>query len=171
MTNLTETIPTTETTIPAITAVIIESVVETYAAICENTPQVAAAGQEMTKNNLCIGIISLVGRAPILLSLAFPEDTAVNVSEKFLGNRVAFDSLDMSDLVGELCNVIAGDTKARLEGVGVAAELSLPSVVRGDSLELLFGDQVDSAEETMTSDEGLFKIRIAIANELGEFGP
>ncbi len=70
------------------------------------------------------------------LWLGFPAATAIGLTEEFAGGELALDSPDMADAIGELANMIAGDTKTRLHEMGTAVQLSLPSVVSGNKLRV-----------------------------------
>ena len=41
--------------------------------------------------------------------LAIPKETAINISEAFLGMELPIESDDMGDLIAELSNILAGD--------------------------------------------------------------
>jgi CheY-specific phosphatase CheX len=84
-----------------------------------------------------IGVISIVGGVEWSIFLGLPRATAVALTETFAGFPIPFDSEDMGDAVGELTNILAGDVKRRLEGKSVEAAISLPSVVRAESLQVL----------------------------------
>jgi len=81
-----------------------------------------------------------------------------------------FESSDMNDLIGELVNIIAGDTKARLETIGVNTALSLPTVVKGTHVQIAFRDQVLLEEVNYRSTEGNFQVRLATARQSSMFG-
>ena len=48
-----------------------------------------------------------------------------------------FDSDDMGDVIGEITNVFAGRVKAILDAREIKADISLPSVIRANSMEVL----------------------------------
>jgi CheY-specific phosphatase CheX len=83
-----------------------------------------------------LGIISFVGDVPWTFILLLPQPTAVALARRFAGFDIAYEGPDMPDVVGELANVIAGEVVARLERKGIKARMSLPSVLRGQDIEL-----------------------------------
>jgi len=80
-------------------------------------------------------IIGFSGEAVGSVALCFPLKTAVNVASKFAGVEITQDHPDFGDALGELANMVAGQAKAKFEGVSVS--VSLPRVVTGRELKLL----------------------------------
>ena len=86
------------------------------------------------------GIISLVGDVDWSLMLILPQESASRIARQFTGFDIDFSSADMTDVVGELANVLAGDVISRLERVAVKASMGLPMVVRGHELSMMLPD-------------------------------
>ncbi|MFW6438250.1 MAG: chemotaxis protein CheX [Armatimonadota bacterium] len=84
-----------------------------------------------------VGCISLVGDVDWSLVLSIPRATASALAGNFAGFEIPFDSPDMGDAVGEMANLVAGEVKVQLDGIGLAAEISLPQVFRGEIIEVL----------------------------------
>jgi chemotaxis protein CheX len=74
-------------------------------------------------------IIGLSGDALGCVALCFPMPTAVKAASKFAGVEMDSAHEDFSDALGELANIVAGQAKAKFEGMKVG--ISLPSVVIG----------------------------------------
>jgi CheY-specific phosphatase CheX len=85
--------------------------------------------------NSIVAVIALMGDVEWSLTLGLPAPTATALAQKFTGFAVPFDSGDMGDAIGELANVIAGTTKSKLDQRGTRANISLPTVLRGNVLE------------------------------------
>jgi len=149
---------------------VLASITETYASICGNSPEIETCSPDLWKQEAVVSIISLVGEVPLTMLLHFPRDTSVKFSEVFSGMEFDFHSNDMNDLIGELANIIAGDTKARLETIGVNSALSLPTVVKGSHVQIAFRDQVLIGEVNYKSVEGNFQVRLATARQSNMFG-
>jgi len=103
----------------------------------EVEPQGDGSEADISGDGAVVAVISLVGDVEWSIHLGLPRDTAIGVTSQFFGFEIPFDSDDMGDAVGELANIIAGDVKAKLDTRGLKVELSLPSVVRGEHMELL----------------------------------
>jgi len=74
-------------------------------------------------------IIGMSGDAVGCVVLCFPMQTAVAAASKFAGMELNSQHEDFADALGELANMVAGQAKAKLEGLKVS--ISLPSVVIG----------------------------------------
>lgn len=85
-----------------------------------------------------VAVISLVGSIEWSIYLGLPRGSAEKAAGKFAGCEIPFDSPDIGDAIGELANILAGIVKAKLDAKGVKAEISLPSVVKGQGLSLMF---------------------------------
>lgn len=107
------------------------------------------------------GIISLVGDVSWSLMLCLPRESAAALAVGFAGFEIPFDSADMGDVVGEMANVLAGDISARLDALGVKAELSLPMVLRGKEIDLLLPEGTPNARFIFDSPCGQFSAKIA----------
>ncbi|MGI5817228.1 MAG: chemotaxis protein CheX [Armatimonadota bacterium] len=98
-------------------------------------------GEEPVERSLrcegVVGCISLVGDVDWSLVLSIPRATASELAGRFAGFEIPFDSADMGDAVGEMANLLAGEVKVQLDGIGLAAEISLPQVFRGEIIEVL----------------------------------
>jgi chemotaxis protein CheX len=74
-------------------------------------------------------VIGMSGDAAGCVVLSLPMDTACNIASKFAGVTMTRDHPDFSDALGELANMVAGQAKARFDGLSVS--ISLPSVIIG----------------------------------------
>jgi len=92
---------------------------------------------ELASDGVLIGVISLIGGVEWSLFLGLPRATAVALARQFAGFDIPFDSDDMGDAAGELTNILAGEVKRLLAQRGVEATISLPSVLRAQSLHVL----------------------------------
>jgi chemotaxis protein CheX len=74
-------------------------------------------------------VIGMSGDAVGCVVLSLPMETAVNAASKFAGVTLTHEHPDFSDALGELANMVAGQAKARFDGLNVS--ISLPSVIIG----------------------------------------
>ena len=81
-----------------------------------------------------VGSIGLSGKVNGMVYTAFAYDLAKCVAEKILGG--AASDQDVSDVVAELTNMITGNLKSQLCDMGFNCSLSIPSVVKGDDIEV-----------------------------------
>jgi chemotaxis protein CheX len=129
-------------------ASVTNTLIENADAVCQATEQVMemTCGIEITplqttdddsQTDMIIALISIVGDVDWAVFIGLPAETATNLAMKFAGFEIPFDSPDMGDAVGEMTNILAGQVKAMLDGRGIKADISLPSVMRAKGIHLL----------------------------------
>lgn len=138
-----------------------EGTIATFGAILGEEPTCIGQTSDGFPVDGMVGIISFVGDENWSMLLAFPRDTASRMTLKFAGFEIEYDSPDMGDMVGELANVLAGDVSARLDEIGIRAELSLPAVLRGSDVDLMLPSGSPSVQLQFSSSEGMFWIKVA----------
>lgn len=114
----------------------------------------------MTCNGV-IGLLSLVGDVDWAMMVHLPEATAPALAERFTGFAIPFDSEDMGDTIGELGNLLAGEMKVELHGIGVEANISLPQVFRGRGIEVLSMSGHEATQFVFNSSCGPISVSIA----------
>jgi chemotaxis protein CheX len=117
---------------------LIEAAKGIFATTCsiEVQPE-AVADENVCTHEIIMSVISLVGEVEWSVFMAIPRATAVAMAGKFAGFEIPYESSDLGDAIGELSNILAGDMKARLDRRGLKADISLPSVMRCDNLQVL----------------------------------
>jgi CheY-specific phosphatase CheX len=110
-----------------------DATVSTFAKAFVFSPSYEDSILEPNFNNL-IGIISFVGTLHWVFMLEIPKETALFLSNKFIGIEVPFESEDMVDLIGELINLVAGTVSTNLEKIGMKAQMSVPTVAKNRSV-------------------------------------
>jgi CheY-specific phosphatase CheX len=93
--------------------------------------------QSLPLQNAIGAFVPLAGDLNANVFLGLPSDTAMALAAKFAGFAIPFESSDMGDAIGELTNMLAGQIKAMLDKKGIAAELSVPCIMRDDSLSAI----------------------------------
>lgn len=88
-------------------------------------------------SHIIIAVVSIIGDVEWAVFLGLPKSTAEALAAKFAGFDIPYDSSDMGDAIGELANIVVGNVKALLDRKGVNANISLPSVIRADNLQVL----------------------------------
>ena len=63
--------------------------------------------------------------------LTWPLEAYIKASNLMLKEKYTKYQYEISDVGGEICNVIVGNAKKRLEKEGFTANLSIPSVIHG----------------------------------------
>lgn len=90
----------------------------------------------LKKNNVAhgdvSGIMSMVGeKATGSLAITFTEPVILDIAKRMLRRELPGIDDSVTDLVGEITNMVVGGAKGRLEKDGYDFEMSLPTVVSG----------------------------------------
>jgi len=104
-----------------------------------------------------LGITSMVGLAGKLcgvLSLRCDGKSAAVMTSKMLGIDVKAVGDETSDALGEICNMVAGNFKNKIAGMGEGCMLSPPTVITGNDYSMHSLGEV-SALELMLQFEGM----------------
>lgn len=91
---------------------------------------------EPVKINITAKVI-LSGAIEAQCVIEFPPATATKLTNAFMGSEGDWQESEVNDVLGELCNMIAGGWKTQLEVPSSASHLSLPSIARGEDLHTL----------------------------------
>jgi len=86
-----------------------------------------------------LNITSMVGLAGSicgLLSLRCTSNSATLMASKMLGLEPGSIGEAMLDAVGEVCNMVAGNFKNKIPGMGDGCQLSVPTVITGENYSL-----------------------------------
>ena len=107
------------------------------------------------------GIIGISGPVNATLIVNIHQDLAFAAAERMIGNRPEAIDADTLDLVGELANMIGGNTKERMGMAGL--RLGLPTVVAGEGHIVAYDKDAEVSFLPFESDYGPLVLEIAIA--------
>ena len=94
------------------------------------------------------GLIGMIGStAKGSFSISFDEQLALNVFRLMVGEDVSEISDDITDMVGEVTNMVAGGAKRQLAEKGFEFDMATPIVVTGSSHSIKH--QVDGSKVLM----------------------
>jgi chemotaxis protein CheX len=111
-------------------------------------------------------IIGLSGTMRGAVAVAFPSKTAHNVVKKVLQTQAAITDDEINDAIGEVANMIAGNSKARLTGHTIS--ISLPTVVKGQKYYLVHPKKSVTIAVPFESDHGQFTLYITMETAGGQ---
>jgi len=81
-------------------------------------------------------MVGLAGQICGVLTVRCTARSAVLMASKMLGVYVGPAGPEMWDAVGEVCNMIAGNFKSKITGMGDTCMLSVPTVITGADYSL-----------------------------------
>lgn len=81
-------------------------------------------------------MVGLAGQICGVLTVRCTANSAVLMASKMLGVDASEAGPEMGDAVGEVCNMIAGNFKNKIAGMGDGCMLSVPTVITGADYSL-----------------------------------
>ena len=106
------------------------------------------------------GIIGISGGAKGMVSLSFPKETAIKVTNKFVGTTNSDMNADTIDAIGELANIVAGYAKKGLVEFNIT--ISLPSVITGSNHQIVEPKDVFSFIVPFETQLGNFHLAVSL---------
>ncbi len=144
--------------------VVRQSVINTFESITGEPPVYVPDDDTAGPLNGIIGTIAVFNPDfTFTLMIALPQDTAIKLSEAFLGMELEIESEDMGDLIGELANILAGEVAANMETVGFRGQSSLPTATRGSDLRLFMPNKPPTSKLHFSSGIGEFELNMALS--------
>jgi chemotaxis protein CheX len=104
-------------------------------------------GQPPAEDGLAItGMVGMAGQLCGVLSVRCSEKSAARVASQMLGVTTEKSDPAMCDAMGEISNMIAGNFKNKITGLGDGCLLSVPTVIAGGdySLRSLVNEEIRS---------------------------
>ena len=144
----------------------IEGAVNTFRIQCatELVPEKMYVKGKTSK--LKVGIAGVIGLTSKgfngSIAICYPKEMFLKLMERMLGESFPDITSDLEDGAGELLNMIFGHAKTILNEQGHAIEKAIPTIVRGDQLEVRHLTQSTTLVIPFTSDIGPIHIEVSI---------
>ena len=78
-------------------------------------------------------MVGMAGALCGMTTIRCSAETAIRLASKMAGDEAAKDPNIVSDALGELCNMVAGNFKAKITSLADHCMLSVPTVISGDN--------------------------------------
>ncbi len=75
-----------------------------------------------------------------MLVISFPYDTYIKVAGAMLMETYTEFNEEIRDVGGEICNMIMGNAKRDLGGLGYTSDMAIPSIIEGPSHTIKYPD-------------------------------
>lgn len=82
------------------------------------------------------GIVGITGHTEGSMCLSFSKSCILHIISQMFGEEKKEVNDDVKDAVGELTNMISGDSRKRLQEAGYTFQGSIPSVISGPGHEI-----------------------------------
>lgn len=108
------------------------------------------------------GIIGMVGNKVIgSLSITFTESAVLDITNKMLGENITTIDETVTDLVGEITNMVTGGAKRLLSDIGHDFDMATPTVIAGKNHEIHHQCQGRIIQIPFQSNSGAFFVEIS----------
>lgn len=77
------------------------------------------------------GIVGLSGEARGTISVTFTKPCILKIVSKMFGEEITEINDEVKDAVGEILNIVSGNGRQRLQGVGKTVKGAIPTVITG----------------------------------------
>jgi len=92
---------------------------------------------EIPPNSLDISaMVGLAGQLCGILTVRASRESAARMAFKMLGAETDKNSQEVADAFGEICNMVAGNFKNKVSGLGDGCMLSVPTVITGNDFSV-----------------------------------
>lgn len=84
------------------------------------------------------GVIGFAGDKKGTFSLAFTKESALFMYKAMVGEDAPSVNAEVIDAIGEITNIISGQTRVEIEKLGYKLSAALPTVIVGQNVEVNF---------------------------------
>jgi chemotaxis protein CheX len=105
----------------------------------------------------------MVGMADVLCGITTihcSSDTAIRLASKMAGDEAAKDPNIVSDAMGELCNMVAGNFKAKITSLADHCMLSVRTVITGENYALQSAEPSESLQVALLFESSPIQISL-----------
>ncbi len=108
------------------------------------------------------GVIGITGETNGTIAVTFEEACILKIVSNMFGEEMTTLNSEVADAVGELTNMISGQARRELEGLGKVFEAAIPSVVSGRSHTITHYTDGPKIAIPFTTEGGSFTIEVCL---------
>ncbi|HOO47692.1 MAG TPA: chemotaxis protein CheX [Deltaproteobacteria bacterium] len=120
----------------------------------------------LKKDNLAkgdvTGIVGLIGETRGTLSISFSQQCILTIVSNMFGEKISEINEEVQDAVGELLNIISGQARQKLEGMGRVLKGAIPTVISGKNHSITHITSHSIIAIPFETDTGKFTIEICL---------
>jgi chemotaxis protein CheX len=105
-------------------------------------------------------IVGLTGEASGTISVSFTEKSILPIVSNMLGERIGEMNEDIRDAVGEITNMISGQSRRTLEEKGKVVEAAIPTVIMGKNHSIVHMTRESVVAIPFVTEHGEFTIEV-----------
>lgn len=108
------------------------------------------------------GVIGITGETNGTIAVTFEEACILKIVSNMFGEEMTTLNSEVADAVGELTNMISGQARRELEGLGKVFEAAIPSVVSGRAHTITHYTDGPKIAIPFTTEGGSFTIEVCL---------
>jgi len=108
------------------------------------------------------GVIGFTGESNGTVSVTFKKPCILKIVSNMFGEEMKEINNEITDAVGELTNMISGQARKELEGIGKVFHGAIPSVVTGRNHKIMPMTKGHKIAIPFKTDYGSFTIEVAL---------
>ena len=109
-------------------------------------------------------MVGLAGELCGVLSIRCNQESAILMASKMLGVEPNEVGAELSDALGEIGNMVAGNFKNKIAGLGDSCMLSVPTVIMGNDYDVHSPADSDTLELSLLFENKPLTISLALHN-------
>lgn len=127
-------------------------------------PPIAVPGVESVpeRRSEQTAMVGMAGALCGMTTIHCSAETAIRLAAKMAGDEAAKDPNIVSDALGELCNMVAGNFKAKVSSLADHCMLSVPTVISGDNYAIQAAEPSDALVVPLALDGSSIRISLII---------
>ncbi|MCP3875443.1 MAG: chemotaxis protein CheX [Desulfobacteraceae bacterium] len=106
------------------------------------------------------GLLGLTGIANGTIAVTFEEKCILTIVSNMFGETMSELNDEIGDAVGELTNMISGQARRELEGMGKVFKAAIPSVITGKNHSIVHYSEGPKIAIPFNTDDGDFTIEV-----------
>ncbi|MFH2064779.1 MAG: chemotaxis protein CheX [Pseudomonadota bacterium] len=105
-------------------------------------------------------IVGLTGEATGTFSISFEETSIIKIASNMFGEEIKKMDRDVTEVAGELANMISGQARREIETLGLHLDGAIPSVFSGKNHTIYHMTDGPKIAIPFTMPEGLFTMEV-----------
>ncbi len=136
-------------------------VIETIAFTSANAGKPFVKKDKVARGDVS-GVIGLTGEAMGMISVSFSEKSILAIVSKMFGKEMKELNEEIRDAAGEISNMISGQARQRLEGLGISLQAAIPTVIMGKNHTITHMTKQPIIAIPFDTDNGEFTIEVCL---------
>lgn len=126
--------------------------------------KIKASKPYLKKDDMATGdvsaIVGMTGQSNGTFSLSFDEAGILTIATNMFGEKITKLDREVTEVVGEIANMVSGQARRELEGMGLVLDGAIPSVFGGANHNILHFTEGPKIAIPFTMEEGKLTMEV-----------